>query len=78
MFLIILAILVTIGAGYMLVKGKQPIMVLLLAGLLLIGAAVILDSSAMPLSEDATSGSRWVDIFGVIESVAKSQLQGLG
>ena len=50
MFLIILAILVTIGAGYMLVKGKQPIMVLLLAGLLLIGAAVILDSSAMPLS----------------------------
>lgn len=78
MFLIILAILVTIGAGYMLVKGKQPIMVLLLAGLLLIGAAVILDSSAMPLSEDATSGSRWVDIFGVIESVAKNQLAGVG
>ena len=72
------ALVVTILAGWLLVKGYKPVLVLLGAGLLLVLIRVILRPSVPLLEGDESSGSVWFDIIGLIESIAKSQLTGVG
>lgn len=77
-FLAIFALLTTIAAGYLLIKGHKPVIVLLLAGFLLIAVSTALQPDFAILDEDATSGSRWLDVIGIFEDVAGSQLTGVG
>lgn len=77
-FLIICALLATGLAGYFMVKGCKPAIVLLFAGLFLITISTILIPELSLLDEKSTTGSKWFDIFEMFESVAKSQLTGVG
>ncbi|EEI27814.1 C4-dicarboxylate transporter DcuC [Corynebacterium glucuronolyticum] len=77
-FLIICALLATGLAGYFMVKGFKPAIVLLFAGLFLITISTILIPELSLLDEKSTTGSKWFDIFEMFESVAKSQLTGVG
>lgn len=72
------ALVVTVLAGWLLVKRYKPVLVLLGAGLLLVLIRVILRPSVPLLEGDESSGSVWFDIIGLIESIAKSQLTGVG
>ncbi|MCI6573946.1 MAG: C4-dicarboxylate transporter DcuC [Actinomycetaceae bacterium] len=76
--LLTIAIIVLAATIFFLLKGKSPVMVLLFAGVILAVFSLIFDPSLQLLKEDATSGSRWFDIFGLIESVAIKQLSGVG
>lgn len=73
-FLIICALLTTGLAGYFMVKGFKPAIVLLVAGLFLITISTILIPDLSLLDEKSATGSKWFDIFEMFESVAKSQL----
>ncbi|MDO4413364.1 C4-dicarboxylate transporter DcuC [Cutibacterium sp.] len=76
--LAVCALLVTVGAGWLLVKKYKPVLVLLGAGLVLLLIRVILRPSVPLLEGDDSSGSVWFDIIGMIESIAKDQLTGVG
>ncbi len=60
------------------VKGFKPAIVLLVAGLFLITISTILILDLSLLDEKSATGSKWFDIFEMFESVAKSQLTGVG
>ena len=77
-FLIICALLATVAAGYLMIKGFKPVIVLLFAGLFLIALSTIFVPDLGLLNEKATTGSKWFDIFAIFESVASSQLTGVG
>ena len=77
-FLIICALLATVAAGYLMIKGFKPVIVLLFAGLFLIALSTIFVPDLGLLDEKATTGSKWFDIFAIFESVAGSQLTGVG
>lgn len=76
--LAVCALLVTVAAGWLLVKRYKPVLVLLGAGLLLLLIRVILRPSVPLLEGKESSGSVWFDIVGMIESIAKDQLTGVG
>ena len=76
--LAVCALLVTVAAGWLLVKRYKPVLVLLGAGLLLLLIRVILRPSVPLLEGKESSGSVWFDIVGMIESIAKDQLTGGG
>ncbi|MBS5746012.1 MAG: C4-dicarboxylate transporter DcuC [Propionibacterium sp.] len=76
--LAVCALLVTVAAGWLLVKKYKPVLVLLGAGLLLLLIRVILRPSVPLLEGKESSGSVWFDIVGMIESIAKDQLTGVG
>ena len=76
--LAVFALLVTVAAGWLLVKRYKPVLVLLGAGLLLLLIRVILRPSVPLLEGKESSGSVWFDIVGMIESIAKDQLTGVG
>ena len=76
--LAVCALLVTVAAGWLLVKKYKPVLVLLGAGLLLLLIRVILRPSVPLLEGKESSGSVWFDIVGTIESIAKDQLTGVG
>ncbi|MFP7696452.1 C4-dicarboxylate transporter DcuC [Trueperella sp. LYQ143] len=76
--LTICAIMGVIAAGYFLIKGHKPVIVLLLTGIILTAVSVIAKPDLQLLDEKATSGSRFFDIFTLFEKVAGSQLTGVG
>lgn len=77
-FLAVLAIILTILAGFLMVKGYKPVIVLLGTGFVLLAVSLIVNPSVYLLEKDITSGSRWFDILGLIEKIAGSQLTGVG
>ncbi|MGO1943006.1 MAG: C4-dicarboxylate transporter DcuC [Ancrocorticia sp.] len=77
-FLAVFALLTTLGAGFLLIKGQKPVIVLLLAGFLLIAVSTAFQPDFAILDEESTSGSRWLDVIGMFENVAGSQLTGVG
>lgn len=77
-FLTIVAIVVTIGAGVLMTKKLNPALVLLFAGLILLAVSLICNPDLQVLNEKQTTGSQWLDILKVFESVASSQLTGVG
>ncbi|MGO3041557.1 C4-dicarboxylate transporter DcuC [Ancrocorticia populi] len=77
-FLAVFALLNTLGAGYLLIKGQKPVIVLLLSGFLLIAVSTAVQPDFAILEEDASTGSRWLDVIGMFEDVAGSQLTGVG
>ena len=64
--LAVCALLVTVAAGWLLVKKYKPVLVLLGAGLLLLLIRVILRPSVPLLEGKESSGSVWFDIVGMI------------
>ena len=76
--LAVCALLVTVVAGRLLVKRYRPVLVLLGAGLLLVLIRVILRPSVPLMNGKESSGSVWFDIIGLVESIAKDQLTGVG
>ena len=76
--LIILAITTLVVAGWALLKGKQPTIVLLFAGLTLSALTLLLEPSTQILDEEASSGSRWIDLLGQVETISADQLSGVG
>jgi C4-dicarboxylate transporter len=76
--LALFALAVTIGAGYFLVKGHKPVIILLLAGFILIAVSTAAKAGYGVLDEEDSTGSRWLDIIGIFEQVAGSQLAGVG
>ena len=76
--LAVCALLVTVAAGRLLVKRYRPVLVLLGAGLLLVLIRVILRPSVPLMNGKESSGSVWFDIIGLVESIAKDQLTGVG
>ncbi len=76
--LALFALAVTIGAGYFLVKGHKPVIILLLAGFILIAVSTAAKAGYGVLDEEDSTGSRWLDIIGIFEQVAGSQLTGVG
>ena len=76
--LALFALAVTIGAGYLLVKGHKPVIILLLAGFILIAVSTAAKAGYGVLDEEDSTGSRWLDIIGIFEQVAGSQLTGVG
>ncbi|WP_040162473.1 C4-dicarboxylate transporter DcuC [Nigerium massiliense] len=68
----------TVAAGYFLIKGYKPAIVLLLVGLLLALTSTALRPGFDILGKKETSGSRWLDVITMFESVAGSQLTGVG
>ncbi|AXE40055.1 C4-dicarboxylate transporter DcuC [Acidipropionibacterium virtanenii] len=77
-FLAAFALLVTIGVGYLLIKGQKPVIVLLLSGFVLVAVSTALQPGLEILDEKDSSGSRWLDIIGLFENVAGSQLTSVG
>lgn len=77
-FLALLALVVTVGAGYLLVRGHKPVIILLLAGFLLIAVSTACQPDFDVLKPEETTGSRWLDVIGIFESVAGSQLTSVG
>lgn len=57
-FLIICALLATVAAGYLMIKGFKPVIVLLFAGLFLIALSTIFIPDLGLLNEKATTGSK--------------------
>ena len=77
-FLAVCAVVGIIVAGYLMVKGYKPAVVLMLAGFVLAAISIIFRSGLSPLTSDKSSGSRWFDIAGMFEEVAGSQLTSVG
>lgn len=77
-FLAVFALLVTVGAGYLLVKGQKPVIVLLLAGFVMVAVSTALQPGFGVLDKEDSSGSRWLDVIGMFENVAGSQLTSVG
>lgn len=77
-FLAIFAIAVTILVGVMLVKHIKPAIILMLAGFLLFLVSLICNPDLTLLEESKSSGSRWLDIIQMFETVAGGQLTGVG
>lgn len=73
----ILAILVIVCVGYMIIKKIYPTAVLLIAGLILLTLAVVLDVDPGLVVKKSTN-SEIFDIFKVVEEVFSSTLAGLG
>lgn len=74
----ILGIIVTVLAGWAMVKRYQVHMILLFAGLVLIAAAVLFaDASILPKGVKP-SGFAGFDIFSLLVSIAKKQSAGIG
>ena len=77
-FMPILGVIVTVLAGWAMVKRYQVHMILLFAGLVLIAAAVLFaDASILPKGVKP-SGFAGFDIFSLLVSIAKKQSAGIG
>lgn len=72
------ALAITVAAGWLLVKKYKPVLVLMGAGLLLLVIRVALRPHVPLMDAKESSGSVWFDIVGLIESIAKDQLTGVG
>lgn len=76
--LIIIAIVVTIAAGTLMVKGYSPVMTLIGAGLILLTATVFMAPGTELVDADSSTGNSWLDIFALFEEIAKKQLSSVG
>lgn len=76
--LAVIAVVVTFLAGYFMVKGYKPAIVLLLAGFFLVTISALLNSSLVLVDPEESSGLKLFDIVGMFESIAGSQLTGVG
>lgn len=76
--LIILAIVVTVAAGTLMIKGYSPVMTLIAAGLILLTATVAVTPDTQLVEGEAATGNSWLDIFALFEDIAKKQLSSVG
>lgn len=73
-----LAILVTLGAGWAIVKKYQTHMVLFSSGLIMIALAVMAGVTTVLPKSAASSGLVWFDIVGLIRVISMQQASGIG
>lgn len=76
--LVILAIVVTVVAGTLMIKGYSPVMTLIAAGLILLTATVAVTPDTQLVEGEAATGNSWLDIFALFEAIAKKQLSSVG
>ncbi|RDY28087.1 C4-dicarboxylate ABC transporter [Romboutsia weinsteinii] len=74
---LILAAIVSIGTGYFIVKKYKAQTVLLLAGMILMGCAIILGTGVI-VSPEETTGFAWFDILEFIKITFSSRAAGMG
>lgn len=72
------ALLVTVGAGWMMVKKFPNHMTLFLAGLLLIVVCILAGETNILPKGMKSSGLIWFDIFDLLRKCATSQVSGIG
>ncbi len=75
---LIIAALVVAWVGYMIVKKYFPQTILLVAGAVLLFAAILLGTKGGLLAAKQSTGSIWLDIFHTFTNIAKSRVSGLG
>lgn len=77
-FMPLLGVIVTVLAGWAMVRRYQVHMILLFAGLVLIAAAVFLAGAPILPKGVKPSGFAGFDIFSLLVSIAKKQSSGIG
>ena len=79
----LLALVVTIWAAWLILKGYKPQTVLLLSGLILMASALLLIPgmdfvSSKSLTAGQSTKSKWFDLFAYIRQILSSRAAGLG
>lgn len=74
---VLLALLVTVWAGYLILKSYKPQAILFLGGIVLMACAVLLNGKPL-LAAKASTGLVWFDIFEFIKTIFSSRAAGLG
>ncbi|VBB07110.1 c4-dicarboxylate anaerobic carrier [Lucifera butyrica] len=77
MLSLVIALIVTLGVGYMLYKKYKPQGVLFAAGIILLFCAAIFGTSNIVTAKQST-GTVWLDIFVAAKLLFSSRLAGLG
>lgn len=72
-----IALLVTIGSGYLIIKKYKPQTVLLLGGFIMMVVALILGYGPILTAKQST-GNMWIDIFEYINKLTSTRVAELG
>lgn len=73
---IVIAVIVTAGMGWLILKKYKPQPIILLGGMVLLGSALIMGKSI--IAGKQSLGMGWFDIFKVAEDLFSNRVAGLG